>query len=1663
MTKKLDVVLGSIDNLAKQNTKHKVVKDLASACRSALNEPSDKNFDQLIQAMQEMKKQSGKEMSDLFGSAGGTFGGVAEALIDGLLDKSTPFQDYWRANEHRESIEGFINEEAEKRRLVTQVCGDIGAKLKIDLLEELDPAPPTPISPLVLDLDGDGIETTHLDVGITFDHNANGLLQHTGFVAADDGFLALDLNGNGSIDSGRELFGSNTQLADGTLADNGFDALRQYDDNSDGVIDSQDAIYNQLKIFRDINQDGVSQEEELFGLGDYHISSLNLNYTLSDYIDENGNEHRQVSSYTDSSGASHELTDVWFQVGREIPDDPDLDIPDDILLLPDINGIGSLPSLRQAMLLDETGELKALVEEYVQVSSSRVPGDILDEIIFAWANVPDSHTSRYAGLNMDPKRIMALEAFYGYQIHIPRLAGDNFGSVFNPIYEKVKHEITLRMTGVESELMDQVLWVKDPESGNLYGDFEAVSKKLIELAMHDDPLAFNKIYHFFDKIKLLDDEYATNVTNLYSHLFTSVEEFEGYDFNLLDKVIKLSSASNIISGSYSSDSIHGTVTSDFITGLLGDDHIYAGIGGDVVYGDGGNDIIEGGEGGGNDKLYGGSGNDVILASGVGNHYLSGGSGDDVIKLYGALKNFGSNYSITYEGGEGDDQIHGGFSKDVYIFDKGDGNDTIFNLGRNDKVRFGEGLNRENLRVYFSGNDVVLRFVDSSGEFSGDSITLNNELRNTDYAIEVFLFADGSHLTHQEVRKMALTIDGADGDDVITGSRYADTISSGDGDDIVNAGEGDDIVNGGQGNDVITSSGGSAYLNGDQGNDVITSSGGSAYLNGDQGNDTLTGHSLGNNYLSGGEGDDVLKLDGDAAPSSELNVVNTFEGGAGDDLLFGGGGTSIYRFSRGDGRDVINDNGTGSTSVDRIEFTGIESTHLRVSFSGSDIVLGFVDELGQLTRDAITIEQAFDDSSFGIEEFHFADNRVLTHQDVHALARVIYGSDGGETLNGSDYSDTIMAGDGDDTVMAGNGDDLLYGDMGNDTLIAGKSSSNQMFGGEGDDVLKLGDDAFTHIQRQQVNRFEGGLGNDTIIGGCSQDIYIFNQGDGHDTIEDPDTYAGQLDRIEFGAGLKVENLSVSFSENDILLEFKDDSGLVTQDAITIKNAFLTDNAIEQLVFSDGTILTHEEVHALARTIEGTDGNDELNGSTLSDTIYGGTGDDTLYGNGAKDEADVIYGGEGNDVLIGGHLGNSNLYGGAGDDILKLDGNGQYGYTRTFEGGEGQDILMGSASAEVYVIGQGDGHDTITDRSPYHGQDDKVIFKQGLKRDNLRAGVLGDALELYFVDESGARTGDGVTVNNALGNSQYGIEEYIFADGQILTHEELRTEALTLYGTDHHDEIKGTTHSDTIYGKDGHDTIVADYGHDIVYAGEGHDTIKAGHGYDTVYAGEGNDRIDAGRGMDIVYGGEGHDEIVSLDGRNKLYGENGNDRITAYGSELYGGADGDILTSSPNYSEGNRLVGGTGNDTLNGNHGSDIYVFNRGDGRDIIHELVDSTPLIQDRIEFGADISPDDVRIERQRDNLAVIIGSRWSGDCITVWDYFIGEHKQVELVQFADGSTMSLEDIPIYTDQTPPPQTASLIQAMSAFESTDAVAMALPDNNANSHLLQPALVKSELNL
>ncbi|CRL92363.1 putative RTX family exoprotein [Neisseria meningitidis serogroup B] len=166
--------------------------------------------------------------------------------------------------------------------------------------------------PLALDLDGDGIETVAAKgfSGSLFDHNGNGIRTATGWVSADDGLLVRDLNGNGIIDNGAELFGDNTKLADGSFAKHGYAALAELDSNGDNIINAADAAFQSLRVWQDLNQDGISQTNELRTLEELGIQSLDLAYKDVNKNLGNGNTLAQQGSYTKTDGTTAKMGDL---------------------------------------------------------------------------------------------------------------------------------------------------------------------------------------------------------------------------------------------------------------------------------------------------------------------------------------------------------------------------------------------------------------------------------------------------------------------------------------------------------------------------------------------------------------------------------------------------------------------------------------------------------------------------------------------------------------------------------------------------------------------------------------------------------------------------------------------------------------------------------------------------------------------------------------------------------------------------------------------------------------------------------------------------------------------------------------------------------------------------------------------------------------------------------------------------------------------------------------------------------------------------------------------------------------------------------------------------------------------------------------------------------
>jgi hypothetical protein len=178
-------------------------------------------------------------------------------------------------------------------------------------------------TPIVLDLDGDGVRTLALSAGVQFDVLATGSAVNTGWVSQGDGLLVMDHNGDGVINDGSELFGSSTTLANGDKAADGYVALAELDSNHDGVISSADATFADLRVWVDANTDGISSTMELKTLDELGITQLGL-ATDSNRVLDKGNLVGLTSTYQTADGASHAAADVWFAVQTAASSDANL-------------------------------------------------------------------------------------------------------------------------------------------------------------------------------------------------------------------------------------------------------------------------------------------------------------------------------------------------------------------------------------------------------------------------------------------------------------------------------------------------------------------------------------------------------------------------------------------------------------------------------------------------------------------------------------------------------------------------------------------------------------------------------------------------------------------------------------------------------------------------------------------------------------------------------------------------------------------------------------------------------------------------------------------------------------------------------------------------------------------------------------------------------------------------------------------------------------------------------------------------------------------------------------------------------------------------------------------------------------------------------------------
>ncbi|THF65559.1 hypothetical protein E6C76_08240 [Pseudothauera nasutitermitis] len=1073
-------------------------------------------------------------------------------------------------------------------------------------------------SPIILDLDGDGVTTVSKTSGIHFDHDSNGFAELSGWVGAGDGLLVWDRNGNGVIDDGAELFGNNTLLSTGQKAANGFAALRDLDGNGDGVFDAYDVLWSELRVWRDQNQDGVSQADELLTLDELGIASIYLGYTNSTYIDAQGNAHKQVGSFTWADGSTGTATDVWFSVDYADTVELDLiEVPEDIAALPNLAGFGNVRSLHQAMARDESGQLRALVEQFGAETDPRVRHQLMEEILYAWTGAGNI-AANSRGANIDARKLVALETFLGDGYNQTGSWGKNPGPQAALVLEEAFQTL-------HAELYQ----------GLMRGTHLQALIEQIGLVWSDDGLQFSlaTVAEHLNELYATDRLQAVGLAQSFSHLLSAVEGIEGLEIDsfvhhlggsgsLLAAVV-LAGNAKVVYGEPGAN-VSGTSADEILIGSSEGVTLSGGSGRDIVLGGSGNDTLYGDAG--NDTLNGGAGDDVIYA-GAGNDVLYGGEGND--SLYGEAGN------DTLDGGAGNDYLVGGNGSDTYLFRVGSGQDRVYNYdastNRIDVVRFEDVASDGLSGVFRAGDDLILAYGES------DRVTLRSHYLGNSYQVNRFEFSDGKSLTVNQLYA-AYDIQLSEGNDSITFTASNERIDGGAGDDVIYAGAGNDVLYGGEGNDSLYGEAGNDTLDGGAGNDYLVGGNGSdTYLfrvgsgqdrvynydastnridvvrfedvasdglsgvfragddlilaYGESDRVTLRSHYLGSNYqvnrfeFSDGKSLTVNQLY--AAYDIQLSEGNdsiTFtasneriDGGAGDDVIYAGAGNDVLY--GGEGNDSLygeagNDTLDGGAGNDYLVGGNGSDTYLFRVGSGQDRVYNYNASTNRI--DVVRFEDVASDGLSGV--FRAGDDLILAYGESDRVTLRSHYLGSNYQVNRFEFSDgksltvnqlyaayDIQLSEGNDSITFTASNERIDGGAGDDVIYAG-AGNDVLYGGEGNDSLygEAGNDTL-----------DGGAGNDYLVGGTGSDTYLFGRGYGQDTVYDYDTTSGNADRLFFGDDIASDQLWFSRNGNHLQV-----SVIGTDDQVTINNWYSgSAYRVEQFHAGGGAVLLHGQVAAL----------------------------------------------------------------------------------------------------------------------------------------------------------------------------------------------------------------------------------------------------------------------------------------------------------------------------------------------------------------------------------------------------------------------------------------------------------------------------------------------------
>lgn len=1172
-----------------------------------------------------------------------------------------------------------------------------------------------PRDPLIIDLGESGIELRSLEHGVNFDLDNNGFAEKTAWIGTEDGFLALDRNGNGNIDNGGELFGDQVILKDGSKSASGFEALAELDDNSDGIIDNNDAAFSNLRVWIDANHNGKSESNELKTLNETGVVSISLEHSEVSIVDEEtGTRIAESASVTiNKNGAvsTVDISEFWFPVNSS-------DTTQDGVVT-----AGNVPNIIQAVNDDESGELLELCYQFSESTDIVMKRCYLKKIIY---KITDSENIviNSRGGNIDARDLHVIEQFMGRDFE--GVGGSNpnsnAASILKDIYINIENQyynILNMYCGLGGYL--NAVYEYEDENGNKNLNLELLNYIFDEKAAEGENIDY-LVYDFGVYLKSYDKINGTSCFTDYS---------DHYSANYAD-IVELTKSGNTYLGTEANDSYSGTNNNDFTFGEGGNDNLRGGNGNDAISGGAGNDI-----------LYGDSGSDILI----------GGEGSD-----------------TLDGGTGNDTLKGGAGDDTYIFAKGYGNDTIIDSEGLNTLRF-KGLDPSDILVNGTGEcDVTITIKGTNDTLVIKDFRKGEEYRNYDLefnGVKMHVTDKDSPFRHiyggngDDVLKAVVddsvmhafggddTVYGSKGDDIIYGNEGSDTIYAGNGNDFVYGGAGNDIIDGGEGNDLLYGGfGDDTYIFGKNcGTDVINDTEGTSVIKltnevsladlridsvgedvvisirntddkliitdfkqnpdnyvlriGDEEisvKDNITAEEK--EFLSGSENYDYIVNEnktviaggesGDRIIGSGMDEYilgdsdsDQLLAGGGNDVIFGGSGDDYI--NGGDGDDII-DAGTGNDFIDGGSGNDIyifkpgygadsimDSEGVNTVMFGDGFTAGGIKAYRSNWNDILITFDGFEDTltikNYCISKearnftLVFADGTVVEAADQNSPLRTIYGTDGSEYMI-SIYEDGItkLGQDGNDQLVGSNGNDFLYGDKGSDRLNGG-NGADKLYGGIGDDQLygSGGNDIL-----------DGGEGSDYLYGGSGNDTYIFNIGYGTDTISDSEG----VNTISFGSGISADMITVYRTNwNDLTITFE---GI--EDKLIIQGYFtFEDNRNFNVNFADGTRYAYDSEENPLKQVHATEYDDWM--SAWSD----------------------------NGIVIHGDGGNDTLNGGAGDDVL--------------DGGTGNDYLSGGIGNDTYIFEIGYGSDIVEDTD---GENKVILNRLTLDMIEFNVNEYGDLL-------------------------------------------------------------------------------------------------------------------------------------------------------------------------------------------------------------------------------------------------------------------------------------------------------------------------------------------------